>query len=74
MNREDMTAELERLVERGDERPMTLYCHRAGPRIQYGGKMLYIEDLNPEMKTKWAMSRKEMFILGWRFMIASLHW
>ena len=43
----------------------TLYWHNAGPLMQYDGEFLYIEDLNPELKTKWRMSRGEMFRLAW---------
>ena len=43
----------------------TLFWHPAGPLVKYGDGTLYIEDLNPQIKTQWRMSRAEMFRLGW---------
>ena len=50
----------------------TLFWHPAGPLVKYGDGMLYIEDLNPQIKTQWRMSRVEMFCLGWRFIRAAV--
>jgi hypothetical protein len=36
---------------------MTIFLHPAGPLMKYEHGVLFIEDLNPEMKTKWRMSR-----------------
>jgi len=51
---------------------MTLFWHSTGPLIKYADGILYIEDLNPEVKTRWRMSRLEMLRLGWRCIHASL--
>jgi hypothetical protein len=39
---------------------MTIFWHPTGPLVKYKSGLLYIENLNPEMKTKWRMSRAEM--------------
>lgn len=49
-----------------------LYWHNTGPLIRYSGGTLHIEDLNPEVKTQWRMSRWEMFALGCRCIRAAL--
>jgi hypothetical protein len=50
---------------------MTLFWHQCGPLLRYQNGFLDIEDLNPEMKTRWRMSRAEMLKLGWRCMVAA---
>lgn len=51
---------------------ITLYWHSTGPLMRYVDGMLHIEALNPELKTKWRMSRLEMIVLGWRCIVAGL--
>ncbi|MGY3615679.1 hypothetical protein [Bradyrhizobium sp. USDA 10063] len=51
---------------------MTLFWHQSGPLVKYEDGMLRVEDLNPEVKTRWCMSRIEMLRLGWRCIVASL--
>jgi hypothetical protein len=51
---------------------MTLFWHPTGPRLQYIAGVLHVEDLNPEIKTAWRMSRAEMFRLGWRCITAAI--
>lgn len=51
---------------------MTLYWDHTGPLLRYQDGVLEIEDLNPDMKTQWRMSRKEMLILGFRCITAAL--
>lgn len=51
---------------------MILYLHHTGPFVHYVDGMLYVEDLNPEVKTKWRMSRKELLLLGWRCIVAAI--
>ena len=51
---------------------MTLFWNSAGPLIRYAEGILHVEDLNPEVKTKWRMSRIEMVALGWRCIIAAI--
>ncbi len=50
---------------------VTLFWHPTGPLMRYSGGMLHIEELNPESKTIWRMSRMEMLKLGWRCIIAA---
>jgi hypothetical protein len=57
--------------DRGGKR-MTLFWNQTGPLLRYSDGMLYVEDLNPEVKTSWRMSRKEMLKLGYRCIIAAL--
>lgn len=54
------------------ERAMTLHLHHTGPWMRYENGLLKIEDLNPDFKTQWRMSRWEMFRLGWRCIRAAL--
>jgi hypothetical protein len=51
-----------------------LYLHNTGPMICYSPHegLLYVSDLNPEVNTKWRMSRWEMAKLGWRFLLAAV--
>jgi hypothetical protein len=51
---------------------MTLFWNAAGPLMRYANGFLVVEDLNPELKTNWRMSRGEMLRLGWRCIIAGL--
>ena len=51
---------------------MTIFWQPAGPLVMYKAGVLYIETLNPEMKTKWTMSRGEMFRFGWRCILAAM--
>jgi hypothetical protein len=51
---------------------MTLFWHQTGPLLKYADGMLYFEDLNPEVKTRLRMSRKEMLKLGWHCIVAAL--
>jgi len=49
---------------------MTLFWKGEGPLLKYNQGILYIEDLNPELKTKWRMSRWEMIKVGLQFIRA----
>jgi hypothetical protein len=51
---------------------MTIFWHPAGPLVQYRDGLLHIEDLNPQIKTKWTMSRLEMLNFGLRCMVAAV--
>lgn len=51
---------------------MTLYWNHVGPLMRYESGLLRIEDLNPDVKTQWRMSRMEMLGLGWRCIVAGL--
>jgi hypothetical protein len=50
----------------------TIYWDHAGPLITYTAGLLQISSLNPEIHTKWRMSRSEMFMVGVRFIKAAL--
>jgi hypothetical protein len=50
---------------------MTIFWNKAGPLIKYDGKLLVVEDLNPEQRMQWRMSRWEMLRTGLRFMLAA---
>jgi hypothetical protein len=50
----------------------TLFCDHTGPLIRYADGILHIEDLNPDFKTKWRMSRMEMLAFGWHCIVAAL--
>lgn len=55
----------------------TLFWHPTGPLLKYvRGKFdegtLHVEDLNPQIATKWQMSRGEMLKLGARCIWAAL--
>jgi hypothetical protein len=51
---------------------MTLFWHPAGPLMRYQHGALHIENLNPEIRTRWTMSRLEMLRLGWWCLVAGL--
>lgn len=51
---------------------MKLFYEPCGPLMTYRDGALKISDLNPEVATKWQMSRWEMLCLGWRCIVASL--
>jgi hypothetical protein len=55
-----------------EQKPITLFWHQSGPLMKYDGCTLLIEDLNPESRTRWSMSRSEMLKLGWRCIVAAL--
>lgn len=50
----------------------TLFLDHTGPLVRYDGDLLYIDDLNPQVETRWRMSRSEMFRFGWRCIVAAL--
>ena len=49
-----------------------LFFHPSGPMMHYHAGLLTISDLNPEMETRWTMSRTEMLRLGLRCIVAAL--
>jgi hypothetical protein len=51
---------------------VTLFFDQSGPLIRYADRTLYIEDINPEVKIKWSITRGEMFKLGLRCIRAAL--
>jgi hypothetical protein len=58
-------------MEQTEERVMTIYWDKTGPLIKYDGDLLVVEDLNPEQRMQWRMSRSEMIRAGLRFIWAA---
>jgi hypothetical protein len=51
---------------------MKLYFCESGPLITFADGVLRVEDLNPQVETKWRMTRWEMIKTGMRFLRAGL--
>lgn len=51
---------------------MTVFYDPTGPLLRVEGDTLFIADLNPEMQTRWAMSRWELFCSGMKLAFAGL--
>lgn len=51
---------------------MMLHWHHTGPFVKYDNGFLHVEDLNPELRTKWRMSRSDMLRFGLRCLVAAL--
>ena len=51
---------------------MKLFLDHTGPMITYSDGMLHVADLNPQIETKWRMSRWEMVKLGFACLNAAL--
>ena len=45
---------------------MTIWWHSTGPLVKYEDGILVVENLNPEVSTRWTMTRSEMLRFGWR--------
>jgi hypothetical protein len=60
------------LALKGVVRMTTIYMDQTGPLVRYGDGLLLIEDLNPEVKTQWRMSRADMLRFAWRCVRAAL--
>lgn len=50
---------------------MRLFFQKCGPMIFYQNGMLVTEDLNPQVRVHWRMSRIDMVRLGLRCIIAA---
>lgn len=50
----------------------TLFWHPTGPLMRYGNGILHIEDLNPQIETRWRMSRWEIARLGFACLRAAV--
>lgn len=50
----------------------TLFYEPSGPLVRYGKGVLQIQNLNPEVRTQWRMSRMEMCRFGWRCIVAAI--
>jgi len=51
---------------------MTLFFDPCGPMVKYDHGVLLIEDLNPDAKLRWRMSKVELLRFGWRCIIAAV--
>ncbi len=51
---------------------MTIFWHWTGPLLRYESGVLTIEDLNPEIKTRWRLTRWELIKIGVRCVLAAL--
>lgn len=51
---------------------MTLFFCNSGPLIKYNSDCLYIEDLNPEQKMRWRVTKWELIVMGFKFIIAGI--
>jgi len=51
---------------------MKLYFDETGPVLQYHDGFLVVDDLNPQVQTRWRMKRIEMWWLGLRCMMAAM--
>lgn len=51
---------------------MKLFSDPTGPLIYYSGDTFGVEDLNPEAKMRWRMSRWEIFKLGCKCIWSSI--
>lgn len=51
---------------------MTIFWKEWGPAVRWNGRALTIEDLNPEVKMTWVITRIELFTFGLRMIAAAL--
>lgn len=50
-----------------------IYMHPTGPMMRVDSNhVLHIEDLNPEIKTRWRMSRWELVSIGWGLIMSAV--
>jgi hypothetical protein len=50
---------------------MTIFFQNCGPMIKYSNNVLLIEDLNPEAKLTWRVSKLEAITIGLRLILAA---
>jgi hypothetical protein len=53
------------IVERLRKNRTVLYWHETGPKISYGHEIFVVEDLNPEQRIAFVMSKEEMRSLAY---------
>lgn len=51
---------------------MNIFTDETGPLVQYDGEFLNIEDLNPQIETRWRMSRWEMTRFAFKALVAAI--
>ena len=50
---------------------MTLFWHPTGALLKYENGFLYVENLNPDIETRWRMSSFELLMLsGFMLLVA----
>jgi hypothetical protein len=49
-----------------------IFFDETGPLVEFDGEILWVEDLNPHITTKWRMSRFEMVAFGLRAIVAAI--
>jgi len=50
-----------------------IYMHPTGPMLRVDSdRTLYIDDLNPEIKTRWQLSRWELLSIGWGLIMSAI--
>ena len=49
-----------------------LFYDPCGPMLHYAAGVLTVSDLNPQIETKWTVSRAELFRIGWRCIVAAI--
>jgi hypothetical protein len=52
---------------------MTIFLDHCGPLLRYENGVLRVEDLNPEIKTRWRLSRAERVMIGLRFIVSAIY-
>lgn len=51
---------------------MRLFFDHTGPLVRYSSGTLEIADLNPDIETRWRLSRWEVFKLGVKAIVAAV--
>ena len=51
---------------------MTLFWDKTGPLMKFSKGILRVEDLNPQVSTKWRMTRFERLKTGVRLIVAAM--
>ena len=50
-----------------------IYMNQTGPMLRVDSEhTLHIDDLNPEIKTRWRLSRCELLSIGWRLIMLAV--
>ena len=52
---------------------MTIFLDHCGPLLRYENGALRVEDLNPEIKTRWRLTRVERLMIGLRFIACAIY-
>lgn len=52
--------------------PKTILFTNWGPLVTYDGETVHVADINPEIETRWRLSRWEVFVFGFKAMFAAV--